>query len=100
MPNIFEYLGIILYFYSNEHEPIHVHGRAGEFESKAEFFIENGKIEEIKIKEVTGKLPLKDTNLKNFKKFLKVYADKIVAKWVDYFVYHKEVSFEKIEVRL
>ena len=86
MPNIFEYLGIILYFYSNEHEPIHVHGRAGEFESKAEFYIVGGKITEIKIKEVVGKL--------------RVYADKVVAKWVDYFIYHKEVSFEKIEVRL
>lgn len=100
MPKIFEYLGIILYFYSNEHEPIHVHGKTGEFESKAEFFIENGKITEIKIKDVTGKLPLKGTNLKDFKKFLKVYADKIVLKWVDYFVYHKKVSFEKIEVNL
>jgi len=28
------------------------------------------------------------------------YADKIVAKWVDYFVYHKNVEFEKITKRL
>ena len=25
MPKIFEYFGFIFYFYSNEHEPIHVH---------------------------------------------------------------------------
>ena len=100
MPVIFEYLGIILYFFSNEHEPIHVHARNGEFESKAEFYIEKGKITEIKIKEVKGKLPLEGAKLKDFKKFLKVYADEIVAKWVDYFIYHKEVTFEKIEVRL
>ncbi|MDE6341047.1 MAG: DUF4160 domain-containing protein, partial [Muribaculaceae bacterium] len=25
MPKIFEYFGLIFYFYSNEHEPIHVH---------------------------------------------------------------------------
>jgi hypothetical protein len=37
MPNIFEYLGILIFFYSNEHEPIHVHGKHGGFESKAEF---------------------------------------------------------------
>ena len=24
MPKIFEYLGILIFFYSNEHEPIHV----------------------------------------------------------------------------
>ncbi len=25
MPKIYEYLGFIFFFYSNEHEPIHVH---------------------------------------------------------------------------
>ena len=25
MPKIYEYFGLIFYFYSNEHEPIHVH---------------------------------------------------------------------------
>lgn len=39
MPKIFEYLGILIFFYSNEHEPIHVHGNHDGFESKAEFFI-------------------------------------------------------------
>lgn len=27
MPKIFEYLGILIFFYSNEHEPVHVHGK-------------------------------------------------------------------------
>ncbi|MDR3013777.1 MAG: DUF4160 domain-containing protein [Chitinispirillales bacterium] len=100
MPSIFEYLGIVLYFYSNEHEPIHCHGRCGEFESKAEFYIVNGEITEIKIKEVKGKMPLKGTKLKDFKKFLEKYSQQIVTKWIDYFIYHKNVSFEKIEERL
>ncbi|MCL2101430.1 MAG: DUF4160 domain-containing protein [Fibromonadales bacterium] len=30
MPSIFEYLGIVLYFFSNEHEPIHIHARSVE----------------------------------------------------------------------
>ena len=25
MPKIYEYFGFVFYFYSNEHEPIHVH---------------------------------------------------------------------------
>ncbi len=52
MPKIFEYLGIVIFFYSNEHEPIHVHAKKGEFESKAEFNIINGEISEIKIKNI------------------------------------------------
>ncbi len=59
MPKIFEYLGIIIFFYSNEHEPIHVHAQSGEFESKAEFYIENGVIKEINIINIKGRKPLR-----------------------------------------
>ena len=100
MPKIFEYLGIIIMFYSNEHEPIHVHGQQGEFESKAEIYIENGVIQEIKIKTVKGRKPLKGKDLKNLQDFLEVYADQIVQKWVDYFVYHKDVEFERVTKKL
>ncbi|MCW0484859.1 DUF4160 domain-containing protein [Gaoshiqia sediminis] len=100
MPKIYEYLGILIFFYSNEHEPIHVHAKKGEFESKAEFLIENGVIMEIRITNVRGSNPLIGKELKDFKAFLNVYANKIVEKWVDYFVYHKEVPFEKISGKL
>lgn len=49
MPEIFEYLGIVMFFYSSEHEPIHVHGKYDGFQSKADFFITDGTIVEIKI---------------------------------------------------
>jgi hypothetical protein len=100
MPKIFEYLGIIFFFYSNEHEPIHVHARKGEFESKAEFQIIEGRIEKIIISQVFGKKALKDNDLKHFQEFLDKFGLKIVEKWVDYFVYHKKVEFEKINSRL
>ena len=100
MPKIFEYLGIIIFFYSTEHEPIHVHGKKGEFESKAEFYIVNGEISEIKIINISGGRPLKGKYLKDFEIFLEEYGDKIVEKWISYFVYHKEVEFEKITKRL
>lgn len=96
MPKIFEYLGIMIFFYSNEHEPIHVHAKKGEFESKAEFLISNGEIIEIRIKENKGLKPLKGNDLNNFKDFLSIYSEQIVKKWVDYFVYRKDVEFERI----
>jgi len=43
---------------------------------------------------------LKAKDLKNFNCFLKVYADKIVEKWIDFFVLKKKVSFEKITKRI
>lgn len=100
MPKIFEYLGIIVFFYSNEHEPIHVHAAYNDLETKAEFYIVDGKISEIKLKLVKGRKPLSGATLKDFETFLEVYADKIVLKWVDYFVYHREIEFEKITTKL
>ncbi|WP_418884524.1 DUF4160 domain-containing protein [Cognataquiflexum nitidum] len=44
MPKIYEYLGIIFFFYSNDHKPIHVHGQKGEFESKAIFILKTRKL--------------------------------------------------------
>ena len=93
-------MGIILFFYSNEHEPIHVHGKYGGFESKAEFYIVDGEIIEIIIKPIKSHKPLSGSKLKDFEDFLEIYAYKIVQKWIDYFVYHKEIEFEKINTRI
>mgnify|MGYP003632217426 CR=1 FL=1 len=100
MPKIYEYFGIVVFFYSNEHEPIHVHGRKGECESKAEFIIEQGVIIGIRITNVKGFEPLKGKELSHFKAFLRNYADEVVDRWVDYFVYNKSVTFEKITKKL
>ena len=100
MPKLYEYLGLVIFFYSNEHEPVHVHGRYGDCESKAEFYIENGEIREIVIKSVKGAKPLKGDELKNFKKLLEVYAEDIVKKWVDYFVLNRNFKVERISKRL
>lgn len=100
MPKIFEYLGLLIFFYSNGHEPIHVHAQKGEFESKAEFYIVEGKITEIRIKNINGRKPLKGEDLKNFEIFLEKFADEIIQKWIAYFIFHKDVEFEKITKRL
>ncbi|MEK6782766.1 MAG: DUF4160 domain-containing protein [Bacteroidota bacterium] len=49
MPKLYEYFGLIILFYSNEHEPIHVHGKYQEMESKAEIIFENGKFKKVRI---------------------------------------------------
>ena len=47
MPKIFEYFGFIFFFYSNEHEPIHVHVLRGEFQSIFELMLEDGVLRSI-----------------------------------------------------
>ncbi len=48
MPKIYEYLGFVFYFYSNEHEPIHVHVTKAEREIIFELIMANGQLSEIK----------------------------------------------------
>lgn len=100
MPKLYEYFGLIFLFYSNEHEPIHVHGKFQDTESKAEIVFENGKFKEIIIKEVLGKKPLDAQNVKEFKKVVELYRDDIIRKWIDFFVYNIDFSPEKITKKL
>jgi hypothetical protein len=96
MPKLYEYMGLVILFYSNEHEPIHVHCKFQEKESKAEIIYENGKFKEIIIKEVFGKKPLDNNNLKKFIKIVDNYREDIVRKWIDFFVYNVEIVSEKL----
>jgi hypothetical protein len=35
MPKLYEYFGLIIIFYANEHEPVHVHGKCQGRECRA-----------------------------------------------------------------
>ena len=45
MPKLYEYFGLIIMFYSNEHEPVHVHGKCQGRESRAEIVLINGVVQ-------------------------------------------------------
>lgn len=100
MPKLYEYLGLIILFYSNEHEPIHVHGKYQGMESKAEIIFEGGIFKKIRIVDVKGKKPLDKQNLKNFRTFVEAYKFDIVNKWIEFFVYNKTIEPEIITKKL
>lgn len=100
MPKLYEYLGLIILFYSNEHEPIHVHGKYQGMESKAEIIFVDGIFKEIRISDVKGKKPLDKKNLKNFSIFVDAYKLEIVNKWIEFFVYNKAIEPEVITKKL
>ena len=66
MPKLFEYLGIVVLFYSNEHLPIHVHGKYQGRESKAELILEDGRVVDVVIGTVRGRRPLEGDQLQDF----------------------------------
>jgi Domain of unknown function (DUF4160) len=100
LPKIYEYLNIAFFFYSNEHEPIHVHAGKGGKETVFEILIENAKVNKIKVRKVKGREHLESNDLKNALEFVELYSEKIVSKRVDFFVYRIEVKNEKFLRRL
>ena len=87
MPKIFEYFGFVFFFYSNEHEPIHV--IRGECQSVFELIWNNGELDTI-VKRTT----------KGYPSFIKVYSKQIIQKWIDYFVMKKQVQCTEIKTRI
>jgi hypothetical protein len=100
MPKLYEYFGLIVMFYSNEHDPVHVHGKCQGRESRAEIILVNGVVQEIVYKGVTGRASLESNELRYFQELVSSKADEIVAKWIDFFVLNKSVSSERITKRL
>ena len=80
MPKLYEYFGLIVMFYANEHEPVHVHGKCQGRESKAEIIVLNGVVTEIRYSEVDGRAPLEFREMKDFQELVSVRANDIVQK--------------------
>lgn len=100
MPKIYEYFGLIFFFYSNDHEPIHVHVSSGELESKLEFIYEKGKLKSIVVKSIKGKKPLTEKQISDAMRLAKVKESDITNKWLDFFAKHKKPTFEKITKKI
>lgn len=100
MPKIFEYFGFVFLFYSNEHEPIHVHVNRDGHEAIFEIIMENGVLTELR-QRPQGKMPpldAKDTAVAEA--FVRRYYKNIVEKWVNFFIYKKRVRSTKITKKL
>jgi hypothetical protein len=100
MPTLYVYLGIRVFFFGDEHLPIHVHGRHQERESKAEIFIENGQISDLRFKDVTGRPPLKGRQLQDFKTLVTHEAKNIVESWNEFFKSDKHIEPQQITRRI
>jgi hypothetical protein len=100
MPKIFEYFGFIFYFFSNEHEPIHVHVKHSGTECIFDLIIEDGKLKEIMRREKQGAKPLDSKDEKVAIEFINKYWQRIVEKWIDFFVMKKVVKTTYIKEKL
>ncbi|MCP5125896.1 MAG: DUF4160 domain-containing protein [Gammaproteobacteria bacterium] len=74
MPKLYEYFGLIVMFYANEHEPVHVHGKCQGRESKAEIIAVNGIVTEIRYSAAAGRALLEVREMKYFQRVGRVSA--------------------------
>ncbi len=100
MPKLYEYFGLIVLFYANEHEPVHVHGKCQGRESRAELIVLNGVVTEVRYAAVAGRAPLEPNEMRFFEEVVSARASDIVTKWIDFFVMHKPIKAETITRRL
>lgn len=100
MPKLYEYFGLIVMFYANEHEPVHVHGKSQGRESRAEIILVNGIVADIRYTNAAGRPPLEAVEMRYFKEIVSARASEIVARWIDFFVLHKSIESQRIVRRL
>ena len=100
MPKIFEYFGFIFYFYSNEHEPVHVHVIHGDQESIFDLIMMDGELSEIHVREKKGVEPLSDKDKRTAEAFIQKYHKNIIDKWVKFFVMKQRIRTTIIRKQL
>jgi hypothetical protein len=96
MPKLYEYFGLIIFFYAIEHEPVHVHGKCQGRECRAEIIVVDGRVVEIQFSPETGKPPLSNTEMNHFQELVHFKAREIVDKWIDFFILNKSIKTERI----
>lgn len=91
---------IIFYFYSNEHEPIHVHVLHGARESVFELIMMNGELVEVRVREKKGAEPLPEKDRRTVEEFIRKYQKNIIDKWVKFFVLKQSIRSTNIKKRI
>ena len=100
MPKIFEYFGFIFYFYSNEHEPIHVHVQHGGKESIFDLIMMNGELLEVRVREKKSAEPLPEKDKRIAVEFIRKYHKNIIDKWVKFFIMKQAVRSTNIKKKI
>lgn len=96
MPTIYNYLGIFFYFWSDEHNPIHVHVEYQGAECVV-YLYKDGSFE---IKNAVSKPHMDTQTLKKVKQFVRKRKDEMKDKWAEFHLHGKKPKIEKITRRI
>lgn len=94
-PVIYSFDGINIVIYPNDHEPIHIHAKYGEYETIFELHFDDGQLTKI-VQRSSGKKKIPLSKNKKIVKFIKEYHLKIVEKWTQIVILKKSVRLTKL----
>ena len=100
MPKIYEYFGFIFFFFSNEHEPIHVHVMKSGCQTVFELILMDGELQEIRTRSEAGYPLLGEKDKATAEEFIRAYYKNIVEKWINFFVLKKRVRCTQITKKI
>ena len=83
MPVVYEYLGIKIGFFSNEHEPIHVHAVYNGAMMKVILYVQDGVVHRVAYK--TEKGDFNKAKLSDLKIFISKNKNALYYAWVQFF---------------
>ncbi len=98
MPKLYDYLGISIWFFTDEHNPIHVHARHDNDEVKVEIYERNGIVYDVQYKEIRGKFT--PAKMRDLKMFINENKSAILYAWKQVFEQKTKIKPIKITKRI
>lgn len=93
---IFEYFGLEIYLDLHDSQPLVFYGRAHNQVSKIIIHLKDGIFSHLEILSIDGFEELSGKDRENFHKVIDFNLTEIIKFWIDFYVYKKEIPFEKI----
>lgn len=100
MPKLYEYFGLVFLFYSDDHDPMHLHVQAGSREGIIMLIILEGKLVELRWRAKRGASMLHEKEKRDAESFVRAMKDDIVEKWTAFYVEHKRIKPVRITRRI
>lgn len=95
-PKIYEYKGISILFYSNEHYPVHIHAIYNDMVCLITIYTKNGKISNITYKTPKNNKPFSSSKMKTLKNLINNRKGQIVLAWAKHFILNDNIKTEII----
>jgi len=100
VPKLYEYFGLIFLFYSDDHDPMHLHVQHGDREGIIMLIIVEGKLVELRWRAKRGSDMLNEKEQREAEAFVRAMKSDIVEKWTAFYVEHKRIKPVRITRRV